>query len=410
MEASLSLEPSLTQQIRVRRATAADWPAIQAMLIRVYPERWELKVSGRWLWLYRDNPMLTDIDPPLWVAEDPATGMLFGQSGTMIEPAIIAGRQGMIGWSVDTILSKELRGRGIGRRLQEMNQQANPVFAAINPSPVNQTIKRKIGGRHIATACKEYLRPVSPNLGPMIRRRLRLRSVAVYPSSLERAAWSSLNRLAAASMRLHLACTSALAMRASSASKRVRLQPIDVFDDHFAILWQRCRDRYVCAVERTPTYLTWKYGSQPGRIYRTCAAFVDGDMVAYTIYRVTLDSRTGRTSMTIADQIHAGGQAGALRAILVRLLTFATKAGMEFVRIATSDPEQVRLLNWLGFVAIRQRYPIVGVPGDHKLAEQLVHGNWMLSRGDHDCDQPQPEELEDIETIHELDTYLRAYR
>ena len=134
----------------IRQANIDDKENLFKFYAKVYGELGQYKYPLRWEWLYQNNPYLDPKRIPIWIAL--INNKIVGHTGAMIVPCYIKGEYKLGGWSVDTIVTKEARGYGIGKRLQEANQAFNPIFMSLSYSVINLKIKTKLG----ALASKEF--------------------------------------------------------------------------------------------------------------------------------------------------------------------------------------------------------------------------------------------------------------
>ena len=176
----------------------------------------------------------------------------------MIEPLRVGERDQRVGWSVDTYVRPEYRGRGLGRALQEANQQAHPVFMSLRMSPANARIKAAIGGTSLAPLHVLQLR-LGTEASELLRR---LRRTSPALSGALAAA-----RLAPLAART---CTAAFRTawrlrrgRRPDRAEDIEFQPVDCFGADADAFWQAVSGQYQLLVRRDADYLNWKFVRQP---------------------------------------------------------------------------------------------------------------------------------------------------
>lgn len=65
----------------------------------------------------------------------------------------------------------------------------------------------------------------------------------------------------------------------------VEVQPVRRFDERFDELWQRVRGAYGIAIERTATYLNWRYADNPDGEHRAYAVSRRGRLLGWGVFR-----------------------------------------------------------------------------------------------------------------------------
>lgn len=76
-------------------------------------------------------------------------GKIVGQSCGYGATAVVHGVETIISWSVDTLVNPNIRGKGIGKKLQKKLHEDCPNFSSAWYSPTNGHIKQKCGARQI---------------------------------------------------------------------------------------------------------------------------------------------------------------------------------------------------------------------------------------------------------------------
>jgi GNAT superfamily N-acetyltransferase len=379
----------------VRRATLADRSAIADFLRRAYPERHRYKFPERWEWQFVNNPFRNSERLPLWIAFDGTR--VIGQTGAMIEPMVIDGHETRVGWSVDTVVLPEYRGRGVGTRLQQANQDSHPLFMSLKMSPQNARIKSKLGGRPLPPLRLYRLR-VGVGRG-QIRARLARRSAA-----LSRVARSlSLDAGLEAACRAGLAAGRSLRRKRNASSPSgVRMEEVPGFGTEADTLWQEIGLRYKMLIRRDACYLNWKFVNQPFADIRRFLAVRSGRTVGYVIVRKSAppEPNVGVILDLFADPNDEPLLAG-MTAFAIR---FLRDAGVDVIQAAASTGPYDRAYRAWGFRKYREVTPICYVNSTERawpsspaeVAPADLQGNWdnpdrfrssFFGCGDHDLDQ-----------------------
>lgn len=370
--------------VEVRRATLADKEALFAFIRQAYEGRWQYKIPARWEWLYVDNPYLAGPELPIWVAIT-ETGEVVGQTCAMIEPLKIGTQQTLVGWSVDTFVLPTFRGKGLGYRLQEANDIANPLFMSMFMSAANRRIKEALGSISLdpVAAFDRPMRYTPEHVLAAIGDRLPMRSASEGPLL------GIIRRLG-----LDRALGRALTMRseridralASQIPGDLEFQAIARFGEEADILWERLKPEFKALIIRDQKYLNWKYVAQPHVEYDRFVAYKGGEPCGYVITR---NGKPPEPSVgVLADLLASPQDTQILRALVTFAIMQFRRAGVRYLITGTSVKAYQGVLVELGF---RKRHELV--PMAHcRLAPPLCQaigqsGAWFLGRGDHDWDQ-----------------------
>jgi GNAT superfamily N-acetyltransferase len=376
---------STSTDVLVRRAGLEDQIRLRAFYVLAYPgkERW--KYPERWQWEYIDNPFKPDDRTPLWIAEQ--RGQIIGQTGAMYVQCKVGGQTVRAAWSVDTIVLPEHRGKGQGRKLQEANQQAHDLFMSLAMSDANRAVKQKIGGRRMR-GMSQYARVHRVDRNMLL-------------NAVEQGVAKRVNRRIARAVRTGLRWTGAdfLASLALGALLRRRIrqaerEPVDgsvAFqevsdwtDRRLDELWAQARSKFDFAVERSSSYLRWKYYNQPWVSYSAAFAMRGPQVVGLVVYRAGTppEPRAG----TIAELISVDNSPTVYEAMARYAVRELEQRGANAVLAGASDTVQQQALRRVGFIEYGQQDPMVG--GNQQLVSQVeASERVMLSMGDHDVDQ-----------------------
>ena len=379
----------------IRQATLDDKPAIAEFLQVAYPSRHQYKFPERWEWQFDNNPFRNGDELPLWLAFDGER--IVGQTGAQLEPVKLGDRSVRVGWSVDTYVLPEYRGRGIGRRLQQANQSHHQVFMSLAMSDANRRIKTSLGATALSPLRVYELRVAVP--AERIRERLRRSATPLAPvataAGLDRLAAAATNTLA----NFHWRRSKGKGLSEGSA-RVATIREIERFDERFDALWSRAREGYDICIERTAAYLNWKFCEQPHAIYRRFAALVDDRLAGYVVLRVCTPPEPSLG--VIVDLITQDRDETLYHELLVFAVEELRQAGVERIRVATTLDEVRRTLRSLGFRGTRVYTPMCHVSGESR-AESKEQGaksdshssvatvgsslSVFFSLGDHDLDQ-----------------------
>ena len=293
------------------------------------------------------------------------------------------------GWSVNTLVLPEYRGKKLGYRLQKANQEAWPVFMSLSMTSTNRRIKMKLGGVN---------GPKVSNFSLRLRYSAEKLTVALeqrwenYFSGLgmnKRLAYflgSSLERMLNAKLGIGR-WLSRFTRKVMSVKKNILMQQIDRFDESLDVALEQFMKPYSVAVLRTSRYLNWKFVDQPHMKYKLFLATSDTQVLGYVILRSgepPLENHYGVITeiMTNYEDVNT----------LKHLLSFSIKHfqrdKVEQIIISTTVPKWQELLWQFGFQKMGETIPVIHCSDKVLQKDVLKNGtSWLLSRGDHDWDQ-----------------------
>lgn len=128
-------------------------------LRKYYREEFELRYKRiNWLRLRSNYKILLAL----------VDGVLAGQSSAYRCTAVISGKEVEWWWSIDTFILPEMRGKGIGRKIQEQFHKDLPNFSSLWYSPANGHIKRLCGAKEVCCIGFNYF-PVGNYFNNMYR-------------------------------------------------------------------------------------------------------------------------------------------------------------------------------------------------------------------------------------------------
>lgn len=371
--------------ITVRRATLNDLEAIARFLPAAYPGRWQYKYPERWHWAYVDNPFLEDDRPPVWIAVT-EEGEVVGQTGALIEPLKLGEEEFRVGWSVDTFLLPEFRGQGIGYRLQEANDQANPIFMSLSMSDSNRRIKKALGSRPVD--------PVTGFIKTLRHEPDRAREAFLEMLFREEGAARRGARRLFRSLRLDRALANLLNAGRARRDKRlafmaaagVEIEPVDRFGEEVDRLWETVAPHHDALVRRDHVFLNWKFVEQPHAHHVRFLARRKGEVSGYVIVR---RARPPEPDIgLLVDLLASPNDRDTLFALVSHAIEYLDEAQVESIHAASSSPLYHSLFETFGF-----RQALEVIPMMHcrvtatACARAAEPGAWFLGRGDHDWDQ-----------------------
>ncbi|HMB42129.1 MAG TPA: hypothetical protein VKM37_09130 [Balneolaceae bacterium] len=375
------------REIIVRQATPEDEPALRQFYQAAYDSgRYPYKYPLRWNWLYRKNPFIPNgFGLPIWVAFHKE--MIVGHTGAMFVPCKIIENRLTAAWSVDTVVLPAYRKTGLGKRLQKANQDAHSVFISLSMSAANRAIKQKLGAvAGPAARLYVYTHRIDPAcLFKGVRLELQNRLGHLWGKKAWQVLWATgfprvFSKYIEA--RLHLRQKKQIS---SMQGPPLDFIPVtDRFGQQAGQLWTACRDDYNFSVERTRTYLNWKYVDQPHICYERFYAYSKDRLAGLIVFRCCRPPEPGLG--VISDLLCARGFENCAPRMLGFALEKLHQQNVAGIYMATASPDIENILQQYGFLYFSNEVMCLF---DRSQTAGTSNHAWraLLAKGDHDWDQ-----------------------
>jgi len=349
------MNTTLTSSIFIERLESADRGRLFEFLDTAYPGRSQFKHPDRWQWQFEHNPFLDHQPLPVWVARD--VDRIVGQTAAQIEPLHGVAGVASVAWSVDTIVLPEYRGQGIGKRLQQANQQAHTAFASLSMSTANRRIKQSLGARPLPAMTEMALGRVARPQSPWRRLSSRL------TDNLARHRFNRATRLSRAYRQ------------------RIRCEPIERFGPDTDSAWESIRNSVGWSIDRTSRLLNWKFLEQPFTSFQPFVVRVDSQPSGWFVLRCPAvdESPLG----IVSDLVIPPDEPRMARAVVVEATRRFEEMGVQSIRIGSSTPMLHKVLASCGFRPLRRFEPM----WHQQTPAARPPGSILLTLGDHDLDQ-----------------------
>lgn len=177
---------------------------------------------------------------------------IVGQTSAYRCTAIIKGKEEEWWWSVDTFVLPKMRGKGIGKKLQNKFHQDLQNFSSLWYSPSNGIIKKKCGANEIATIDFNYY-PISNYFH------------FIFNLILKRFINSSVN----IKFQNHYFYYYINKLR----NKKYNIEEIIFPNSKYEKFINECLKQYDIYIKRDNEYLTWKYINNPSLNYNSLAIY-----------------------------------------------------------------------------------------------------------------------------------------
>lgn len=331
------------------------------------------RFARRFAWEFERNPFASALPPEVSLHLDDDRVVAFLASYPI--PVRISGRPRLMFCACDMV-ADDTHGLAAVQMFRRLVRKHAVLGTAVNDAVLKMF--QTAGGRLIADSRVQFVRPIlrHETLAQRIRGRLPRRIARWLPPGL-------------------IAClTDPLHLLRRHRRQRLRgpLPPgqtrtLHRFDDEYDALWRRASADYRNCVERTSTYMNWRYVDCPTShpiIRGWCDDTGALRAVAVATPRVQLDDhgepcgRIGEILEFVADALD---EQAAIRLLEEMILPLA-RAGVGSIRCAALDPRLHSALQHCGFerrATDDQRLAI------SLAAEPGLEGDWIFSRGDGDA-------------------------
>lgn len=331
----------------IRVANKADLSLIESFYKAAYKEKIKFKFPERFKWLYEkafseQYNIIIAIDNKCQIV---------GHSGFLLLNSILFEKEIKIGWSIDTFVLEEFRGKGIGKILQKENQNQNQLFASLWMSEKNRQIKLKLGA-------------VSGPFAHLLIKNIRFENT--FTGLVHKHAQSHDN----------------VKNEINVLQYSVEEKP---FDSKLNDLWNKVKNNYSFAVERNAEYLNWRYGKQPFTKYFYLVCYDDQNHISgLLIYRIANELNL----MTIIiTELFSNSNSYKLELALLRFLEqFYNSQELFQIQIATSDKILIKKLYNIGYLLVEKKQLLI----NSNVIDLSAFGpntKSMITKGDQDWDQ-----------------------
>jgi hypothetical protein len=167
-------------------------------------------------------------------------------------------------------------------------------------------------------------------------------------------------------------------------ARRMRMVPIDAFDERVHAVWDEASRAYGAVCKRDKDYLNWRFIECPDRSrYRCFYCFQGEHLFGYVVLRVSASSSPRRGF--IVDFLCAPKMAYWL---LASTISFFRREGAAAFYCLTSSPAVLAAGRWLGCLQRDSGWRFMVRAGEKR--ELLEHPeNWFVTSGDSNVDRPR---------------------
>ncbi len=382
--------------IDVRRAVPADRDAILAFIARAYGDRSHFKLPPRWDWAFGEPLQPEPGLLPMVIAVEPTSGNVVGQSCFVTHTLRLDGEDLPMMWGADGFLLPSYRGQGLGYEMQRQLHAMGRIFMSLNLSDANRRIKLSLGSIELPPVTIFVRRLRFAVAG--VRRRLVAAATSrglpgefsnrlIGSTGIDRLLTTALNlrssrrRGSAVSPTVHAPLT---AVSSAPSATGLHIRVVQSFDESFDRLWCDVRGEIGAGVERSASYLAWKFMRQPGMAYKCLAAFRNDALVGYVVFRAGSPPEGNRG--VVADMLARPADGEAMSALLDATIERLSDQGVEDIEAAHTEPAYQEALRSAGFRGVGESVPMFYAADRTRVLYGRANG-WFIGRADSDWDQ-----------------------
>ncbi len=335
----------------VRQATTEDIEKLKVFYEKAFGNKSKYKYPERWQWHYKQYDLCEENKLPLFIAIN-EQGNIIGHTAASNVAFKLYDSTYRLSWSVDTIVFPEHRGKGIGIKLQKINQDNAEIFASLSMSEANRQIKIKLGARK----------------GPVSE-------VLIKKIAFEKNFTSLLVSLIQKSNK-----------KGHIKSNFIIDEPQNaVFGNEESVLWEKLRLDYDLAVERNAPYLNWRYKDQPFTQHLCIRAYnKEHELTGLTIYRIT-EEATPKGAI-ILEILCKTDDISLIQSMILRTEDHLKLQGINQIMVASSNIKTINTLKNLGYIKIDENGLII-YTNKNAAANINKDTKALLTLGDQDWDE-----------------------
>ena len=358
----------------VRAATESDYPAIAALLDRIFtpiPYEQRLKL---WRWRYDANPAKTDALPPFLVGEQ--EGTIVGVHGLVPLRVKVKDRILLASCSCDLAVDPKARSAGMKIKLKAMSAEFSPLHISTSANEPANKITLALGGKEVGLGRRRLIKPLKS--GGILRRMLGKSQVAGVRAA---APFASV----VVGKPLDWALAVGRAIRSYPAVPGAAIEEIGQFDQRFDRFWETMSREAEIIHVRDAAYLNWRFARYPFAGIESFALVRENDILGLAVIHTSTDS-DGLRFVAILELLIPAGENTAFDQLLGEAVNRAVKAGAHTITARASTPLWEERYTRRGFRLRRSPFSGVTYKNNSEFPEDLfaADANWYVSLGDGD--------------------------
>lgn len=346
--------------VHIRKYKAGDEKQILSLFNSVFKHN---RHEDYWRWQFFKNPIKK---PIIVLGED--DGDIIGQC-TLLPTKIIAENKGIFaGQSIDTMVHKDYRGRGLHKELAERTYEIG----------MEDDIKFRIG-----FPSQDALRGLLGSIGGTL-----VTDIPIYMNIYK------LDNFIRAIVKIKplakiLSIPGIMLIRFLHREKKIKIEnnyeikEIEEFNDDFDKFWDKIKENSPLMSIRSSEFLNWRIKEHPTIQYKTLAAYLDGEIKGYMILKTEERILRGKVKSKLGSIVDVVGESEDV----IACLYYEAKKYFKIEKVdfvvswATDSMKYKDLLIQLGFQKSKSKIPFVvkDLSKDKEL-EELINKeeNWYL--------------------------------
>lgn len=336
-------EPAAASPLELRLARSDEAPAI----LDYYRAQLKAGVRVADVMRWRAGDAASGGNAPAVAVRD---GTLFGIVNSVPATLTLSGKRFKAAWQGDSVVSPELRGQGVAKKLVHAASPEAVVVLAKGTVPAMYGLRKSVGFEDVGNA--EYLVRGLGFKGGSAKRTLRNGILG---------AWAGLR---------------------SAGAPRGEAREAGEFGPDFDELDQRLAALDEVRIAKNAGYLRWRYGNAPGRRYRVFRSDAGGALRGAAVLR---DAGEPGGDAWLVDVIADPGDAATLNALVSAVLRTASAAGAGAIRAFATSPRVREVLFRHGFLRTRDTPRFTRWIKD-PAASAVTQAPWNVSHGDGDIE------------------------
>lgn len=279
-------------------------------------------------------------------------GALFGIVNSVPATLTFGGKRLPAAWQGDSVVSPELRGQGVARKLVHAASAEAAVVLAKGTLPAMYQLRKSVGFEDVGNA--EYLMRGLGFAGTTTKRRLRNGLLWIWG-----------------------------ALRGKTIGSAGIVVETDRFTDDFDDLESRIATVDEVRIAKSTAFLRWRYGAAPSRRYRIFRLDRDGMLQGAAVLR---DAAKPGDDAWLVDLVVDPRAGDTIYQLVSAALHAARGSGAGSVRTFATSPRVREVLFGAGFVRTRDTPRFTRWIRDSAAAGFAREASWHISHGDGDIE------------------------
>ncbi|MBI5180231.1 MAG: GNAT family N-acetyltransferase [Nitrospirae bacterium] len=317
----------------------------------------------RYPWIYEDNPAGSAL---CFLIQNSKQDTIVGATALFPRRLFINGRPFMAGIAGDFLIDKSHRSLGPALLLQKAaisncNGKGFNIFYGF-PNSQSEAVLQRVGYKIIGDVFR-LTKPLRSNY--YLKKHIKSRLIA-----------KALSKPADIAMRL---------VSSENYYKRADRNTIELlssFDKRFDTLWEKAITKFPIIMERSSSYLSWRYSQSPHNNYNIFALIQEDsrEVIGFIIFHVV-------ENRVYIDDVLALDTEAILDALLSEFLIFQREKGMDSVLAGYMGTYNFikKLLSYGFSIKDKESKVLAYIPSDSPYLSLLLNReNWHLMPGDND--------------------------